>query len=56
MTSHFASGFDDHRFPMFADDFEAQAASAERLRSLRDKGLTVLPGHDAELLEPRLLL
>ena len=55
-VSHFASGFDDHRFPMFADDFEAQAASAERLRSLRDEGLTVLPGHDAALLEPRLLL
>ena len=51
-VSHFASGFDDHRFPVFGDDHEAQAASAERLRALRDGGATVLPGHDVEVLRP----
>ena len=51
-VSHFASGLDDHRFPMFADDFDAQARSAERLRALRDAGATVRPGHDPELLVP----
>jgi glyoxylase-like metal-dependent hydrolase (beta-lactamase superfamily II) len=47
---HYASGLDDHRFPLFADDHEAQEASAERLRELRDQGLEVTPGHDPELL------
>jgi glyoxylase-like metal-dependent hydrolase (beta-lactamase superfamily II) len=47
---HYASGLDDHRFPMFADDFAAQAASAERLRALRDGGAVVRPGHDPALL------
>ena len=51
-VTHFASGLDDHRFPVFAADFKAQAASAERLRALRDGGVTVLPGHDPELLTP----
>lgn len=51
-VSHFASGLDDHRFPVFADDHEAQGRSAERLRALRDAGLTVVPGHDPELLAP----
>ncbi|MDX6615046.1 MAG: N-acyl homoserine lactone hydrolase [Solirubrobacterales bacterium] len=51
-VSHFASGLDDHRFPIFADDFEAQAASADRLRAMRDAGALVLPGHDPEVLEP----
>jgi N-acyl homoserine lactone hydrolase len=51
-VSHFASGLDDHRFPMFADDFAAQTASAERLRALRDAGATVLPGHDRDVLRP----
>ena len=51
-VSHYASGLDDHRFPVFADDFEAQKASAERLRGLRDAGATVRPGHDPELLVP----
>jgi glyoxylase-like metal-dependent hydrolase (beta-lactamase superfamily II) len=51
-VTHFASGLDDHRFPVFADDFKAQAASAERLRALRDAGVEVLPGHDPALLEP----
>jgi glyoxylase-like metal-dependent hydrolase (beta-lactamase superfamily II) len=45
-VTHFASGLDDHRFPTFADDFEAQRASAERLRELRDGGAMVVPGHD----------
>ena len=30
-VTHFASGLDDHRFPVFADDFAAQASSADRL-------------------------
>ncbi|HEX4484275.1 MAG TPA: N-acyl homoserine lactonase family protein [Solirubrobacteraceae bacterium] len=49
-VSHFASGLDDHRFPVFADDHEQQARSAERLRALRDAGLDVIPGHDPEIL------
>jgi N-acyl homoserine lactone hydrolase len=51
-VTHFASGLDDHRFPVFADDHAAQAASAERLRALRDAGARVLPGHDPAVLEP----
>jgi len=51
-VSHFASGFDDHRFPVFADDVDAQAASADRLRALRDAGVVVMPGHDPALLRP----
>ena len=51
-VAHFASGLDDHRFPVFADDHEQQARSAERLRALRDAGATVVPGHDPELLVP----
>ena len=51
-VTHYASGLDDHRFPMFADDFAAQAASAERLRALRDAGATVRPGHDPDVLVP----
>jgi glyoxylase-like metal-dependent hydrolase (beta-lactamase superfamily II) len=49
-VTHFASGLDDHRFPLFADDHKAQARSAERLRALRDEGYEVTPGHDPELL------
>ena len=49
---HFATGLDDQRFPVFGDDLEAQARSAERLRDLRDAGSTVLPGHDPEVLVP----
>jgi N-acyl homoserine lactone hydrolase len=49
---HFAAGLEDHRFPVFGDDLAAQAGSAERLKALRDAGHTVLPGHDAEVLEP----
>jgi glyoxylase-like metal-dependent hydrolase (beta-lactamase superfamily II) len=55
-VSHFASGLDDHRFPRFGDDHEAQAISADRLRVFRDAGGTVLPGHDPEVLRPGPLL
>jgi glyoxylase-like metal-dependent hydrolase (beta-lactamase superfamily II) len=51
-VSHFASGLDDHRFPIFADDHEAQAESAVRLRTLRDAGTVVTPGHDPAVLSP----
>lgn len=51
-VTHFASGLDDHRFPLFADDFDAQRTSAERLRALRDEGVAVLPGHDPGVLRP----
>ena len=49
---HFASGLDDHRFPVFGDDRDAQGRSAERLKALREAGHTVLPGHDPEVLRP----
>jgi N-acyl homoserine lactone hydrolase len=51
-VAHFASVLDDHRFPIFGDDLEQQGRSAERLRALRDAGLTVQPGHDPEVLRP----
>lgn len=51
-VTHFASGLDDQRFPVFADDHEQQGRSAERLRALREDGLTVIPGHDPEILHP----
>jgi N-acyl homoserine lactone hydrolase len=51
-VAHLASGLDDHRFPVFADDHEEQGRSAERLRAMRDSGLTVVPGHDPEILRP----
>ncbi len=51
-VAHFASTLDDLRFPVFADDYEAQAESASRLRGLRDDGVRVLPGHDPEVLRP----
>jgi glyoxylase-like metal-dependent hydrolase (beta-lactamase superfamily II) len=51
-VTHFASGLDDHRFPLFGDDLDAQRASAERLRALRDAGAIVRPGHDASVLAP----
>lgn len=49
-VAHFASTYDDHRFPAFADDFDAQTASAERLRARRDAGVNVIPGHDPAVL------
>jgi N-acyl homoserine lactone hydrolase len=51
-VSHFAAGLDDHRFPLFGDDLDAQQASAERLHALREAGATVRPGHDPEVLVP----
>lgn len=51
-VTHFASSLDDQRFPIFADDFTAQASSAERLRALRDAGCVVRPGHDPAVLQP----
>jgi glyoxylase-like metal-dependent hydrolase (beta-lactamase superfamily II) len=51
-VSHFASGLDDHRFPIFADDHEQQGRSADRLRAMRDAGSNVIPGHDPEILRP----
>ncbi len=51
-VTHFASGLDDRRFPMFADDHERQGRSADRLLALREAGLTVRPGHDPDVLRP----
>jgi glyoxylase-like metal-dependent hydrolase (beta-lactamase superfamily II) len=49
-VAHFSSGLDDHRFPVFGDDREEQGRSADRLRAMRDRGFTVLPGHDPDVL------
>jgi N-acyl homoserine lactone hydrolase len=49
-VAHYASALDDKRFPVFGDDLDEQARSADRLREMRDRGLTVLPGHDPELI------
>lgn len=46
----FAGGLDDLRFPAFGADQDAQVRSAERLRELRDAGLTIQPGHDPDVL------
>ena len=51
-VGHFAVTLDDLRFPAFADDYDAQAGSAARLRAMRDEGLTVIPGHDPGVLSP----
>jgi N-acyl homoserine lactone hydrolase len=51
-VSIFASGLDDHRFPIFGHDFAEQATSADRLRALRDAGANVTPGHDPDVLRP----
>lgn len=51
-VAHFSATLDDKRFPAFADDFSEQALSADRLRALRDTGMTVMPGHDPEVLRP----
>jgi glyoxylase-like metal-dependent hydrolase (beta-lactamase superfamily II) len=51
-VTHFASTLDDLRFPSFADDFDAQADSARRLRAMRDGGERVLPGHDPDVIVP----
>jgi N-acyl homoserine lactone hydrolase len=49
-VAHFASTYDDERFPSFGDDLSVQARSAARLRALRDAGTRLLPGHDPEVL------
>ncbi len=51
-VAHFSATLDDKRFPAFADDYSAQACSADRLRALRDSGITVVPGHDPDVLQP----
>lgn len=51
-VAHFQATFDDRRFPSFAEDFEAQNRSADRLCALRDAGAELLPGHDPEVLVP----
>jgi N-acyl homoserine lactone hydrolase len=51
-VTHFATGLDDQRLPIFGDDLDAQLASAERLRALRDAGAEVRPGHDPDVLAP----
>jgi N-acyl homoserine lactone hydrolase len=48
----FAGGLDDLRFPAFGYSQEQQVESAERLRELRDAGLSVQPGHDPDRLTP----
>jgi glyoxylase-like metal-dependent hydrolase (beta-lactamase superfamily II) len=55
-VTHFAAGLDDHRFPLFGDDLDAQKASAERLRGLREDGAAVRPGHDPDVLAPGVIL
>jgi N-acyl homoserine lactone hydrolase len=54
-VTHFASGLDDYRFPVFADSHERQRLSAERLRAMRDAGRKVVPGHDPDLLRAGLV-
>jgi N-acyl homoserine lactone hydrolase len=49
-VTHFASTLEDRRFPSFADDFDAQGRSADRLAGLREAGARVLPGHDPDVL------
>lgn len=48
----FSAGLDDHRFPAFGYSQDGQLRSAERLRGLRDAGLTIQPGHDPDVLQP----
>ena len=49
---YYASGLDDHRFPVFGDNHRVQAQSAERLRRFREQGMIVQPGHDPDVLRP----
>jgi glyoxylase-like metal-dependent hydrolase (beta-lactamase superfamily II) len=51
-VAHFLSTYEDHRFPIFADDHTAQADSANRLSDMRDAGARLLPGHDPDVLRP----
>lgn len=55
-VAHFASGLDDHRFPIFADDHAQQARSAQRLRAMREAGFEIVPGHDPEILRPGVVM
>lgn len=50
-VAHFAATFEDRRFPIFGDH-EQQGRSAQRLCTMRDGGMTVLPGHDPDVLRP----
>jgi N-acyl homoserine lactone hydrolase len=52
----FAATLDDRRFPAFGYSQDDQVSSAERLRGLREEGLTVQPGHDPDVLKPGPLL
>jgi len=49
---HYSPGLDDHRFPLFGDDLDAQGRSAERLAALRDSGKVVVPTHDPATHRP----
>jgi N-acyl homoserine lactone hydrolase len=49
---HYSPGLDDHRFPLFGDDHDAQGRSAERLAALRDSGSVVIPSHDPATHRP----
>lgn len=49
-VTHYASGLDDLRLPVFGDDLNAQRDSARHLRSIRDSGVDVRPGHDPGVL------
>ncbi|MDX6608298.1 MAG: N-acyl homoserine lactone hydrolase [Solirubrobacterales bacterium] len=51
-VAYFAAGLDDHRFPAFGDDLGEQRRSVERLRTLRDAGARIIPGHDPDVLRP----
>ncbi len=51
-VTHYDSGLDDLRLPVFGDDLDAQRASARRLRAIRDAGVVVRPGHDPTILSP----
>jgi glyoxylase-like metal-dependent hydrolase (beta-lactamase superfamily II) len=51
-VAHYASTYEDHRFPIFADDHAAQADSANCLCRLRDAGARLIPGHDPDVLRP----
>ena len=47
-----AAAYYDGADAMSIFTLEQQARSAQRLRELRDAGLTVLPGHDPDVLMP----
>ena len=55
-VAHYMTTFEDKRFPAFADDFAEHASSVDRLNALKDSGVTVLPGHDPDVLVPGPLL